>query len=48
MHVFAQLMDRFMGMYVHLNSFTQLTIVSHATEKELFKCLPRNGELNLL
>jgi len=48
LHVFAQLMDRFLGMYVHLNSFTQLTIVSHTTERELLKCPPRNGELNLL
>ncbi|WGG53020.1 type VI secretion system baseplate subunit TssF [Rugamonas sp. DEMB1] len=47
-HVFAQLMDHFLGMYVHLNSFTQLTIVSLETGKELLKCPPRNGELNLV
>lgn len=47
-HVFAQVMDRFLGMIVHLNSFTQFTVVSHETGKELAKCLPRNGDLSLL
>lgn len=47
-HVFAQVMNVFFGMYVHLNSFTQLTVISSATGKELLQCRPRNGELNLL
>lgn len=47
-HVFGEMIDRFLGMLVHLNSFTQLTLVSHETGKELLKCLPRNGDLSLL
>lgn len=40
---FAQILDRFFGLYVHTNSFTQLTIISHQSGKELIKCPPRNG-----
>lgn len=47
-YVFAQVMDRFLGMIVHLNSFAQLTVVSQETGKELLKCPPRNGALSLM
>lgn len=40
---FAQILDRFFGLYVHTNSFTQLTIISHQSGQELIKCPPRNG-----
>ncbi|WP_377702425.1 type VI secretion system baseplate subunit TssF [Pseudoduganella sp. UC29_71] len=46
-HIFAQLLDSLLGMYAHLNSYTQLTIVSHASGKELLQCAPRNGSLAL-
>lgn len=48
MHLFIQVLDHFFGLYVHLNSFSQLTVLSHADGKELFRCLPRNGAIQLL
>ena len=47
-HAFAQIIERFLGLYVHANSFTQLTIVSEATGEDLFTCPPRSGDLSLL
>lgn len=47
LHVFASLIDRFMGLYVHANSFSQLTMISKRTGEELLKCRPRSGDLNL-
>jgi type VI secretion system protein ImpG len=46
-HVFAQILDYVLGLHVHLNSFTQLVVLSHASGKELLRCLPRNGALAL-
>jgi type VI secretion system protein ImpG len=48
MHAFVQLLDHFFGLSVHLNSFTRLTVLSKATGKELYRCLPRNGSLSLV
>nr|MBL8411522.1 type VI secretion system baseplate subunit TssF [Dechloromonas sp.] len=42
--VFARCIDRFLGLYVSLNSFIQLVIVSNRTGEELIRCAPRNGE----
>lgn len=47
-HLFAQLLDHYFGLHVHLNSYTQLTILSHQTSKELLRCPPRNGSLTLV
>jgi type VI secretion system protein ImpG len=47
-HAFAQIIDRFLGLYVHANSFTQLTILAETTGEEIFKCPPRSGDLSLL
>ena len=47
-HLFAQMLDHFFGMYVHANSFTQLVFVSAKTGEEILRCKPRNGELNLV
>lgn len=47
-HAFAQVIDRFLGLYVHANSFTQLVLVSNKTGEELWTCLPRSGDLSLL
>lgn len=47
LHVFAQVLDHFFGLYVHLNSYTQLTILSQASGKELLRCPPRSGAINL-
>lgn len=45
---FAQVIDRVLGLLVHLNSFSQLTVISKESGKELLRCPPRTGELNLL
>ena len=46
--VFAQVVSRFLGLYVHLNSFTRLVLVSGQGGKELLRCEPRNGSLVLV
>jgi type VI secretion system protein ImpG len=46
--VFAEVMNRFFGLYVHVNSFTRLTLRSAQTERELLRCAPRNGNLTLV
>ncbi len=48
LQVFTGIMDRFFGLYVHLNSFTQLVVVSAQQGKELARCKPRSGESILL
>jgi type VI secretion system protein ImpG len=45
---FAHIVERFLGLYVHANSFTQLVIVSNKTGGELLRCMPRSGDLSLL
>jgi type VI secretion system protein ImpG len=47
-HAFAHLVERFLALYVHANSFTRLTIVSHKTGEELLACLPKSGDSSLL
>jgi type VI secretion system protein ImpG len=47
-HAFAHVIERFLGLYVHANSFAQLVMVSNKTGEELFKCTPRSGDLSLL
>ncbi|MGH8853273.1 MAG: type VI secretion system baseplate subunit TssF [Telluria sp.] len=47
-HAFAQVIERFLALYVHANSFTQLVIVSHKTGEDLLTCQPRSGDLSLL
>ena len=47
-HAFALVVERFLALYVHANSFTQLTIVSAKTGEDLFTCLPKSGDLSLL
>ncbi|MBX3618833.1 MAG: type VI secretion system baseplate subunit TssF [Rhizobacter sp.] len=46
--LFVALLDRFFGLYVHLNSFSQLTVLSARTKQTLFQCLPRNGSAQLV
>lgn len=48
LHAFAHLISRFLGLYVHANSFTQLIIISKETGEELLRCLPRSGDLSLV
>lgn len=40
---FSQILDRFFGLYVNTNSFTQLVVISSQSGQELIKCPPRNG-----
>ncbi|UVW28763.1 type VI secretion system baseplate subunit TssF [Massilia sp. H6] len=47
-HAFAQIVERFLALYVHANSFTQLVIVSNKTGEALLTCQPRSGDLSLL
>ncbi|MFC4930563.1 type VI secretion system baseplate subunit TssF [Massilia sp. GCM10023247] len=47
-HAFAHIVERFLALYVHANSFTQLVIVSAKTGEELYTCLPKSGALSLL
>lgn len=46
--LFAAVLDRFFGLYVHINSFTQLTVISARTRQPIFKCPPRNGTTALV
>lgn len=41
---FARVLDHFFGLYVHANSFTQLTVLSADSGEELIRCEPRSGE----
>jgi type VI secretion system protein ImpG len=47
-HAFAHLIERFLALYVHANSFTRLVIVSHKTGEDLLTCSPRSGDSSLL
>jgi type VI secretion system protein ImpG len=46
--LFAAVLDRFFGLYVHANSFVQLKLVSARTQEVVLTCPPRNGDLTLL
>jgi len=41
---FISVLDRFFGLYVHINNFTQLTVLSKKTRRELIRCKARSGE----
>ncbi|WP_409268983.1 type VI secretion system baseplate subunit TssF [Massilia sp. BHUDP2] len=47
-HAFAQVVERFLALYVHANSFTQLVIASSKTGEQILTCQPRSGDLSLL
>jgi len=47
-HAFATIVERFLALYVHANSFIQLVIVSAKTGEALFTCQPTSGDLRLL
>ena len=48
LHLFASLLEHFFALYVQVNSFAQLTVVSARTHEELIQCPPRNGLIPLL
>ncbi|WP_027797165.1 type VI secretion system baseplate subunit TssF [Paraburkholderia acidipaludis] len=41
---FVRVLDHFFGLYVHLNSFVQLVVLSKRTGEEIIRCKPRTGE----
>lgn len=45
---FASLLEQFLGLYAHANSFVQLVIISKRTGEELLRCKPRSCDLSLL
>ena len=47
-HAFAHIVERFLALYVHANSFTQLVVVSAKTGEEIYVCTPKSGDLSLL
>ncbi|MDR0587811.1 MAG: type VI secretion system baseplate subunit TssF [Burkholderiales bacterium] len=47
LHTFISVLDRFFGLYVHINSFTRLVILSD-DGTELMRCQPCSGGLNLV
>lgn len=48
LHLFVSVLDHFFALYVHCHSFTQLTAVSQSSGKELMRCPPRSGAINML
>lgn len=48
LHLFVAMLERFFALYVHANSFTQLTVLSACTQEEVMKCPPRNGATALV
>jgi type VI secretion system protein ImpG len=47
LHLFVQVIDQFFALYVQMNSFIELVILSHQTGEELFRCKPRSGNMPL-
>ena len=47
LHLFVQVIDQFFALYVQMNSFIELVILSHQTGEELFRCKPRSGSMPL-
>jgi type VI secretion system protein ImpG len=48
LRLFAQVLDHFFGLYVHVNSFTQLKVLSARTQEELVACPRRSGSSPLV
>lgn len=48
LRLLAEGLDRFFGLYVHVNSFTQLDVVSAHSGEVLMHFAPRSGEVPLL
>ena len=46
--LFASVMDRFFGLYVHVNSYAKLQVLSARSGEVLLTCAPRHGDRQLL
>lgn len=47
LHLFVQVIDQFFALYVQMNSFIELVVLSHQSGEELVRCKPRNGSMAL-
>jgi type VI secretion system protein ImpG len=47
LHLFVQVLDEFFALYVQINSFIELVILSQQSGEELFRCKPRSGRTAL-
>lgn len=47
-HVFIEVMDQFLGLYVQHNSFVELVVLSQNSGEEIKRCKPRNGSQHLV
>ena len=47
-HLFVQVIDHFLGLYVQINSFIELVVLSLQSGEELMRCQPRSGLQNLV
>ena len=47
-HAFTHIVERFLALYVHANSFTQLVVVSAKNGEEIYICTAKSGDLSLL
>ena len=47
-HIFIEVMNQFLGLYVQHNSFVELVVLSQQTGEELKRCKPRNGNQHLV
>lgn len=45
--LFVEVIDQLLGMYVQVNSFIELVVLSKQSDKELIRCKPRSGYLKL-
>jgi type VI secretion system protein ImpG len=48
LHLFVSVLDHFFGLYVNCQSFTQVTVLAHASGKELIRCPARSGAIQLV
>lgn len=47
LHLFVQVIEQFFALYVQMNSFIELVVLSHQSGEELFRCKPRSGSMSL-
>lgn len=48
MHLFVEVVDQVLGLYVQINSFIELIVLSKQSGEEVIRCKPRNGDLRLV
>lgn len=46
--LFVAVLERFLALYVSVNSFSRLTVRSARSSEVLYACSPRNGDIALL